>query len=165
MQDSSKSETDANDTETSLKLNEVNENGHENRDIEEEEDDDEDIVISMKLGCPTSLFRFTCILCAKLFDSYVNMCRHRRLAHGRYGVCSPQRLVTRKMLQRSHYESANSARLLASSLSADYARFVDNAFDNSTQFIEGKISTAVHLDDYEVARSLPKFNSLLISFQ
>lgn len=153
MQDS-KSETDANDTENSCSLK-----THENQPspANEYEDDDEvmDIEASTGLGCPASLFRFACILCAKLFDSYVNMCRHRRLAHGRYGVCSPQRLVTRKLFQSpgSLYDMPNvpSSRLLASSHGQDYEKFVHNAHDNSTQYIEGKISTAVRSVDFEVS--------------
>lgn len=133
--DSSKSETDANDTENSSVVKTA------------DELEDDEIEISMQL-CPSSLFRFACILCAKLFDSYVNMCRHRRLAHGRYGVCSPQRLLTRKVFQASP-EISNSSRLLATS-SQDYDKFIDNAYDNAALFIEGKISTATESADVEV---------------
>ena len=60
--------------------------------------DEMDMEASLKLGggC-ASLFRFACTLCSTLFTSYVNLCRHRRLVHGRFvGICSSSWLVSRK---------------------------------------------------------------------
>ena len=106
-----------------------------------EEEEEMDMEASLKLGCPTSLFRFACTLCSKMFNSYVNMCRHRRLAHGRYGICSPHWLLSQKLtektaLQDSITKPVTSPQTLQNS--QDLSHIVHNANDNLNQFIDGK---------------------------
>ena len=62
-----------------------------------EKEEEMDMEASRMLSCSTSLFRFACALCSKMFDSYANMCRHRQLAHGRYDFCSPHWLLSQKL--------------------------------------------------------------------
>ena len=113
----------------------------------EEESEEMDMEASLKLGCGSSLFRYACTLCSKMFTSYVNMCRHRRLAHGRYGMCSSNWLQSRKSSDRksSFHQSmqssvTSSSRSFAKSIFTfqDYSHFVDNAEDNLQHFLHGK---------------------------
>lgn len=108
----------------------------------EEESEEMDMEASLRLGCPTSLFRFACTLCTKMFNSYVNMCRHRRLAHGRYGICSPHWLLSRKLSGKSMLNHSVPSPVITMTQniknSQDLSHFVQNANDNLTQFIDGK---------------------------
>jgi hypothetical protein len=107
----------------------------------EEENEEMDIEASLRLGSPTSLFRFSCTLCNKMFNSYVNMCRHRRLAHGRYGICSPHWLLSRKLSSKPSLKHAVQSPISSSrsfQSSCDLSHIVNNANDNLNQFIDGK---------------------------
>ena len=122
--------------------------------VREEESEEMDMEASLKLGCPTSLFRFACTLCFKMFNSYVNMCRHRRLAHGRYGICSPHWFLSRKlpgksMLRHSVPLSVASSDTLQNSQDLTY--IIQNAHHNFHQFIDGKAS---HIRSITVAVSI-----------
>lgn len=130
-----------------------------NLSVREEESEEMDMEASLRLGCPTSLFRFACTLCAKMFNSYVNMCRHRRLAHGRYGICSPHWLLSRKLSGKSMLNHAVPSPVISSTKnlqnSQDLSHFVQNANENLTQFLHGKIvhiqstvSPVSRLDNY-----------------
>ena len=107
----------------------------------EEEGEDMDMEASSKLDCPTSLFLFSCTLCNKMFNSYVNMCRHRRLAHGRYGICSPHWLLSRKLSSKPSVKHAVQSPISSSRSSQnshDLSHIVINANNNLNQFIDGK---------------------------
>jgi len=100
-----------------------------------------DMEASLKLGCSTSLFRFACTICSRMFQTYVNMCRHRRLAHGRFGICSPNLLVSRNKLKSylSLYKMVPAKNLLKDSSTNDCLRdFVEIADVNHRLFIDGK---------------------------
>ena len=109
----------------------------ETRDIVEnfsnlEEEEDMDVEASLKLGCPTSLFRFGCTHCSKMFKSYANMCRHRQLSHGRYGICSPEKttlqdLVTMPVRSPQNLQNSN-----------DLTNIVHKYSDNLNQCTDGK---------------------------
>ncbi len=104
----------------------------------EEESEEMDMEASLRLGCPSSLFRFACTLCAKMFNSYVNMCRHRRLAHGRYGICSPHWLLSRKLSGKPTLHHAVPSSVTSPRNPEDLSHFVHNANDNLNKFIDGK---------------------------
>lgn len=107
----------------------------------EEENEEMDMEASLRLGSPTSLFRFACTLCNKMFNSYVNMCRHRRLAHGRYGICSPHWLLSRKLSNKPSLKHAVQSPINSSrnpQIFHDLSHIVTNANDNLNRFIDGK---------------------------
>ena len=100
-----------------------------------------DMEASLKMGCSTSLFRFACTICSRMFQTYVNMCRHRRLAHGRFGICSPNLLVSRNKSKSylSLYKMVPAKNLLKDSSTNDCLRdFVEIADVNHRLFIDGK---------------------------
>ena len=109
-----------------------------------EESEELDMEASLKLSCSASFFRFMCTLCSRLFSSYVNMCRHRKLAHGRYGICSPSLLANRKSKYAPLYKPTPTKSLLNMELTDPnhFSRIVD---ENLTNFLDGKIRPLVSL--------------------
>lgn len=131
------------ESETGLQSGETSEAGDDCLAISPAEESEEiDMEASLRLGCPASLFRFACTLCAKMFNSYISMCRHRRLAHGRYGICSPGWLLSRKLSGKSTSHQSTILSPIASSgsnaNSQDLSHIVDNANDNLNRFLDGK---------------------------
>ena len=130
----------------------------------EEESEEMDMEASLRLGCPTSLFRFSCTLCSKMFNSYVNMCRHRRLAHGRYGICSPHWLLSRKLSNKPFLKNAVQSSISSSRNSInfpDLSHIVTNANDNLNQFIDGKRN---HIRSVAPIVSCYKFDLIIFLF-
>merc|ERR1712071_373461 len=104
-----------------------------------------------ELGCSTSLFRFACVLCSRMFTSYGSMCRHRRLAHGRYGICCARGLTSRKRKCCAPIRIKNL--LVGTHCHQDIPTFSANVHHNLLHFLQGK---RTHL------RSLPPSEDVLL---
>lgn len=92
-----------------------------------------------------TMFRFSCILCSKMFSSYVSMCRHRRLAHNRlHGICSPDWLWSRRLSRSKPRIPCVNGKLTAGlrasdpASTLDYSYFTRNVSDNLNGFLDGK---------------------------
>ncbi|KAI9555853.1 hypothetical protein GHT06_018370 [Daphnia sinensis] len=130
------------ESETGLQSGETSEAGDDFLAISPAEESEEmDMETSLKLGCPAPVFRFACTLCSKMFNSYINMCRHRRVAHGRYGICSPGWLLSRKLSGKPTLHQSTLSPMLSSGNqinSQDLLYVVPNANENLNRFLDGK---------------------------
>lgn len=151
------------ESEISVHSEEISNSNDDDTTRREDESEEMDMEASLKLGCPTSLFRFACTLCAKMFNSYVNMCRHRRLAHGRYGICSPHWLLSRKlsgkpMINHSVPLPAMTNQGIQNSL--DFSHFVQNANENLSRHLDGK---KIHIKSIVAPVSSKPFDSCYLN--
>ena len=105
-----------------------------------EEMEEMDMESSLKLGFSTSLFRFACTMCSRMFTSYGSMCRHRRLEHGRYGgICSTSLFTTHKRKYSSFFKSTPTKNMLVGTRCLQQNPvFSDNVHHNLCNFLEGK---------------------------
>ncbi|XP_057367121.1 uncharacterized protein LOC130688170 [Daphnia carinata] len=130
------------ESETGLQSGETSEAGDDFLAISPAEKSEEmDMEASLKLGCPAPVFRFACTLCSKMFNSYINMCRHRRVAHGRYGICSPGWLLSRKLSGKPTLHQSTLSPMVSSGNqinSQDLLRVIPNANENLNRFLDGK---------------------------
>lgn len=139
---------------------------HEIHLVHEDDIDEMDMETSLKPENAGSLFRYACTLCSKMFSSYINMCRHRRLAHGRYGMCSSNWLQSRKSSAKKSLSSSQSVHSNAIPPHSfarrtftfhNYSHFVRNADDNLQRFLHGKknhIKSLVNTVSYFIANSI-----------
>ena len=99
-----------------------------------------DMEASSELGFSTSLFRFACTVCSRMFTSYVNMCRHRRLAHGRYGgICSGSQFTSHKRKYSLFFKSTPAKNMLVGTRCLQQKPvFSDNVHHNLCYYLEGK---------------------------
>lgn len=130
------------ESETGLQSGETSEAGDDFLAISPAEESEEmDMEASLKLGCPAPVFRFACTLCSKMFNSYINMCRHRRGAHGRYGICSPGWLLSRKLSGKPTLHQSTLSPMISSGNqinSQDLLLVISNANENLNRFLDGK---------------------------
>lgn len=108
-------------------------------------------------GCP----RFVCTMCAKVYNSYVSVCQHRRLAHDRIGICLSEWLRSRKPMGSRSRAPLSFSRRSYSREKPDYVSFIRIAHENLQGFIDGK-RIHIRVTSPPVSFSQKSFDSFLL---
>ncbi|KAF4529694.1 hypothetical protein B566_EDAN010780, partial [Ephemera danica] len=131
-------------------------------------------------------FRYTCTVCNKMFTNYVNMCRHRRLAHGTIGKhtkpqkscetvtsdeCpSPQTSI--ESSKQVECESAAPPSVLLSSVKQNESPSVDESNltkvsckipNNLLNYLDGKLQPGSSCKDFDMGRTVSLTKELTIT--
>ncbi|XP_071109525.1 uncharacterized protein [Haliotis cracherodii] len=124
------------------------------QEAEEEDPWEEEIQITKELKKKARL-HFACILCKKKFNSYVNMCRHKRLAHRvkKYGMPT----VTRQRIAARLQDCVVVNDYIPITPAEFYASIADNIATNLDNYIDGKQEA---LTNYEKHVRIPDYQSV-----
>ncbi|XP_067658758.1 uncharacterized protein [Haliotis asinina] len=124
------------------------------QEAEEEDPWEEEIQITKELKKKARL-HFACILCKKKFNSYVNMCRHKRLAHRvkKYGMPT----VTRQRIAARLQDCVVVNDYIPITPAEFYANIADNIATNLDNYIDGKQEA---LTNYEKHVRIPDYQSV-----
>lgn len=91
-----------------------------------------------------SRFKFSCTVCKKRFSSYINMCRHRRKAHGNETKSRSEQCLTLEHQRRAPSPIVHNPEEIA----AFYANVSHNIADNLNCYIDGKPDSLVNFADH-----------------